>query len=63
MVKDLEFGTKGETAVMSWLSKIVRVWEYDIMISESELYIIFVDRENIAKDGSLQFLEDRAHTR
>jgi|LakMenEpi03Aug12_release.lakeMendotaPanAssembly.Ray.scaffolds.fasta_scaffold5114371_1 hypothetical protein len=56
MVKDLEFGTKSETAVMSWLSKIVCVWEYDIMISESELYIIFVDRENIAKDGSLQFL-------
>lgn len=61
MIEDLEFCIKDEMAMMGWLSEIVRVWEYDVMVGEGQLYIIFIDRENIAKDGPLEFLEERAH--
>lgn len=37
------------------LSEVVRLWEYDMMLSEGELHIVVVDAENIAKFRSLKF--------
>lgn len=46
---------------MCRLLEIVCIWKYDVMVSKGQLYIIFVDSENVAKDGSLELLEERSH--
>lgn len=47
--------------MMCGLPEIVCIWKYDVMVGESQLYIIFVDSENVAKDRSLELLEERSH--
>ena len=61
MIKHFESGVKGEMAVMSRVAEVVCIRKYDVMVGEGQLHFIFVNGENIAEDGSLKFLEKRAH--
>lgn len=49
VVNDLKLGVKGERTKVGGLSEVKGVREDDIMISECELNIVFVDGKDIAK--------------
>ena len=49
MVDDLEFGAKGKRTKVGGLPEVDGVGEDYIMIGESELNIVLIDGEDVAK--------------
>jgi hypothetical protein len=47
LIDDLELEIKGESAEVSGRSKVKMVGEDDVVISECELYLGFIDIEDI----------------
>lgn len=48
--------------MMSWLFEVMRLRQYYVMFSKSELHVTFIDSENIAQSRPLKFQQEGSHT-
>lgn len=48
---------------MSGCAEVEVVGEDDVVIGEGQLYLAFVDSEDVAQLGSLKFLQEGEHAR
>jgi len=61
VVDDLKFSVEGERAEVGGLSKVMGLWEDDIMFGKGELDIVLTDGEDVAEARTLELLQEDLH--
>lgn len=61
MVDDFELEVEDQPGEVGGGAEVEVVWEDNVVVSEGELYLSFIDAKDVSQLGSLEFLQQGEH--